>query len=940
VLSSGEIKLIWNHRRPLLFELICIACYVVSVEDIANFLIESYGDSSTTVVIYEADEPNYVIGSSTGSDSAKLFLTSDLSKPCPVNSGTNIPCTPIRVPMSELSGDPMDSVLVRSYQVHENANYPQELLTVKDSEDPGSEIFVSQSTTFEQAGAQLRWRVIITSPGQESSSDAITVGNQLFPVIILIGGLGLAGCLFLFGVFYSKRKEKAVIYADWRFTLAFIMGCVLLNGSTFTLLGSNTDSTCLLRRWTFHLFFVMALAPLFIKVWRIKQLVGMAHMRRNTISNYQAALYTLPMIMTEVIILTLFTFVDPLKQTEMIENSDGVVLQRIVCDSETSAFFIVQVVYEAGVVLVGCILAYLTRNMDSNFGESKQLIFAMYNIALISTVIVIVISVTDMDENGKSVLQAIGVFWGTVFSAAAFVIPRMMQVREQRGQGRHSVQISGLSQSTNVPSVLERIEETAYESTEHYSVAGNQASSGLSNESDNSLGKAEEGLSESKSVWSAPYNDEDERATNETVLQDSTSTFKDDMPADGTSPNASESDDELLDDTALANSMKSSPSAEENGLLSEASLVENINSTPAEEQVQLATIITAQDSSENTMPAEGTSPDASESDDGLLADAALANSMKSSSSAEENGLLSEASLVENINSTPAEEQVQLATIITAQDSSENTMPAEGTSPNVPEPDDDLLDETALAKSTKSSSSAEANGLLSEAPLVENINSTPAEEQVQLATDITAQDCTENTMPAEGISPTARDDMAAEGTAQNIPGPEDESVDILALKDSTKGTPSADEELPAEESFLETITAVEEEQLEAEETSQYSIDTTATARGRLVYEGLTQEIAHPTSIEDEYLLEDLLADETEQERAVISEAAEVEIEEENAGSSMTAHRDNFTEEKTTERPTTEEKPVVIESAPVEETPKKESARDRKRRLEGSLRVAKP
>jgi hypothetical protein len=868
VLSSGEIKLIWNHRRPLLFELICIACYVVSVEDIANFLIESYGDSSTTVVIYEADEPNYVIGSSTGSDSAKLFLTSDLSKPCPVNSGTNIPCTPIRVPMSELSGDPMDSVLVRSYQVHENANYPQELLTVKDSEDPGSEIFVSQSTTFEQAGAQLRWRVIITSPGQESSSDAITVGNQLFPVIILIGGLGLAGCLFLFGVFYSKRKEKAVIYADWRFTLAFIMGCVLLNGSTFTLLGSNTDSTCLLRRWTFHLFFVMALAPLFIKVWRIKQLVGMAHMRRNTISNYQAALYTLPMIMTEVIILTLFTFVDPLKQTEMIENSDGVVLQRIVCDSETSAFFIVQVVYEAGVVLVGCILAYLTRNMDSNFGESKQLIFAMYNIALISTVIVIVISVTDMDENGKSVLQAIGVFWGTVFSAAAFVIPRMMQVREQRGQGRHSVQISGLSQSTNVPSVLERIEETAYESTEHYSVAGNQASSGLSNESDNSLGKAEEGLSESKSVWSAPYNDEDERATNETVLQDSTSTFKDDMPADGTSPNASESDDELLDDTALANSMKSSPSAEENGLLSEASLVENINSTPAEEQVQLATIITAQDSSENTMPAEGTSP------------------------------------------------------------------------NVPEPDDDLLDETALAKSTKSSSSAEANGLLSEAPLVENINSTPAEEQVQLATDITAQDCTENTMPAEGISPTARDDMAAEGTAQNIPGPEDESVDILALKDSTKGTPSADEELPAEESFLETITAVEEEQLEAEETSQYSIDTTATARGRLVYEGLTQEIAHPTSIEDEYLLEDLLADETEQERAVISEAAEVEIEEENAGSSMTAHRDNFTEEKTTERPTTEEKPVVIESAPVEETPKKESARDRKRRLEGSLRVAKP
>jgi hypothetical protein len=44
-----------------LSELIYVACYIISVEDIANFLIESYGNSSTTVVIYEADEPNYVI---------------------------------------------------------------------------------------------------------------------------------------------------------------------------------------------------------------------------------------------------------------------------------------------------------------------------------------------------------------------------------------------------------------------------------------------------------------------------------------------------------------------------------------------------------------------------------------------------------------------------------------------------------------------------------------------------------------------------------------------------------------------------------------------------------------------------------------------------------------------------------------------------------------
>ena len=756
-----------------------------SVEDIAKFLIESYGSSSMTVVIYEAEEPNYVIGSSTGSDSAKLFLTSDLSKLCPVNSGTDIPCTPVRVPMSELSGDPMDSVLVRSYQLHEKANYPQELLAVKHSGDTDSEISVSQSTSYEQeGGAQLRWRVIITSPGQKSSSDAITVGNQLFPVIIVIGGLGLVGCLFLIGVFYSKRKEKAVIYADWRFTLAFIMGCVLLNGSTFTLLGPNTDSTCLLRRWTFHLFFVMALAPLIIKVWRIKQLVGMTNMRRNAISNYQVALYTLPMIMTEVVILLISTFLDPPKQTEIIENSDGAVLQRIICDSETSAFFIVQVVFEAGVVLVGCILAYLTRNMDSNFGESKQLIFAIYNIALISIVILIVISVNDMDENGKSVLQAIGVFWGTVFSAAAFVIPRMVQLREQRGQGRHNVQISGLSHST-----------AAYESNAHNSHAGNQAISGRSNESGNSLEKAEKGLHVSNES-----NDEDEIATEATVLQDCTKSI--------------------------------------------------LSATYNEE-------------------------------DELAPDAAVLQ-----------------------ESTP-----------TAKDD-----------PNVPEPDDIAL--------VKPPPSAEENGLRSEETLVESINNTPAKEHVQLATELNVQDSTDST-------PTARDDVPAEGTVQNVPEPERGSVDEITLEDSTKSSPSADEELSDEEGFLGKITGIEQEQLEIEETFQYSIETTATARGQLLYEGLTQEIAHRTSVEEEDLLDDLLADETEQERGVISETAKKEIHDERkAESSVTAHREDGIEEKSTERPTTEEKPVVIKSAPVEETPKKESARDRKRTLERSLQVSYP
>ena len=91
--------------------------------------------------------------------------------------------------------------------------------------------------------------------------------------------------------------------------------------------------------------------------------------------------------------------------------------------------FVGAFVVEAGLVLCGCILAHQSRFVASEFSESRQLIIAMYSIALVGTIILIVVNVADMDRNGHSILKAIGVFWGTVVSTAVFVVPRMIQVK-------------------------------------------------------------------------------------------------------------------------------------------------------------------------------------------------------------------------------------------------------------------------------------------------------------------------------------------------------------------------------------------------------------------------------------------------------------------------------------------------------------------------------
>ena len=145
--------------------------------------------------------------------------------------------------------------------------------------------------------------------------------------------------------------------------------------------------------------------------------------------------------------------------------SGGNVQQRITCAHNTHALFIVELLFEGGLCLAGCILAFKSRHLEGDFGEAKQLIIAMYNLAVVGSVVLIVVNVITTGQASKRILIAIGILWGSVFSSCAFVIPRLLQVRDDReatrsGGGRvkrgttcrSNVHVSGIGNSGVVSS--------------------------------------------------------------------------------------------------------------------------------------------------------------------------------------------------------------------------------------------------------------------------------------------------------------------------------------------------------------------------------------------------------------------------------------------------------------------------------------------------------
>lgn len=68
--------------------------------------------------------------------------------------------------------------------------------------------------------------------------------------------------------------------------------------------------------------------------------------------------------------------------------------------------------------------------MQDEFCEAKQTIFLMYNVLFVGVVVVIVVQVVSLEGYEQSILQAVGVFWGSDISAGAFVIPCLLQARQ------------------------------------------------------------------------------------------------------------------------------------------------------------------------------------------------------------------------------------------------------------------------------------------------------------------------------------------------------------------------------------------------------------------------------------------------------------------------------------------------------------------------------
>ena len=166
-----------------------------------------------------------------------------------------------------------------------------------------------------------------------------------------------------------------------------------------------------------------------------------SNFRRVSVTNFQAMLYTLPLILVEVILLTIFSLVDPSRSVEELGETFAQT-QSVTCQHETNAFQITQSIFHMVLILIGCYLAYETRDLDPRFGEAKQLAFALYNTGLTGIIWILIESFVNLDKTYYlNIVETICVAWVSMFNSGAFVLPRLLGVHHERQKLRKTKSI-------------------------------------------------------------------------------------------------------------------------------------------------------------------------------------------------------------------------------------------------------------------------------------------------------------------------------------------------------------------------------------------------------------------------------------------------------------------------------------------------------------------
>eukprot|EP01125_Pyxidicula_operculata_P000425 TRINITY_DN10459_c0_g1_i1.p1 TRINITY_DN10459_c0_g1~~TRINITY_DN10459_c0_g1_i1.p1 ORF type:complete len:827 (-),score=177.16 TRINITY_DN10459_c0_g1_i1:146-2626(-) len=278
---------------------------------------------------------------------------------------------------------------------------------------------------------------------REFSSSYLGKGSEI--AMFVIYGLTIAYTATCFG-FLIKHWNRRSVKASSPIFLSIMLGGSLVLYSTvpFWMLHTN-EGSCHMRVWLLNLGFTLLFGTLVAKTHRIKAVFyeGKQQMKVSKFSNSKLMVICAVLVLIDMVILAVWSGVtQPNVQIAVIDPyRDALNFYQCIWPWYNWIFIGIEFLYKGLMIIYGLFLSViLWRYGNSMWVESKQIIFAMYNLIVFGLIgVALQSSLSESDPNTREVLfvtRSIVMFICGSVTVGVILLPRIMDPEGQEHKGK------------------------------------------------------------------------------------------------------------------------------------------------------------------------------------------------------------------------------------------------------------------------------------------------------------------------------------------------------------------------------------------------------------------------------------------------------------------------------------------------------------------------
>ena len=176
-------------------------------------------------------------------------------------------------------------------------------------------------------------------------------------------------------------------------------------------------------------------APLFAKAYRVWRIFDTRWLAKRTMTDKDVFFVVGIFLCVDLVILLVWGLVPdlaavPKLEEERIPNFDRAFPVYRCSTENNKALETVMLFYKVLLVLIGIIMAFLTRKIHNAFAEGKWILLAMYNIVICGVIVLVFTRIPEVSLNPfvKSVVSSIAVVEGVVVCQCLIYFPKIKKI--------------------------------------------------------------------------------------------------------------------------------------------------------------------------------------------------------------------------------------------------------------------------------------------------------------------------------------------------------------------------------------------------------------------------------------------------------------------------------------------------------------------------------